>query len=80
MVSVSAPTEANLCAVSDQAHLPPWLAGYSHVDAEYPINSDDQARHSIACWHALATYLHTLDPSVPLDLGCQPPPGRRPPE
>ena len=53
-------------------HLPPWLAGYSHVDAEYPINSDDQARHNIVCWHALATYLHTLDPSVPLDVGCQP--------
>jgi predicted lipase len=52
--------------------LPPLLAGYAHVDAQWPINSDDKARHNIVCWHALATYLHTLDPSVPLDAACQP--------
>jgi predicted lipase len=53
-------------------HLPPLLAGYVHVDAEYPINSDDKSRHTVRCWHALATYLNTLDPTVPLDAGCVP--------
>ncbi len=53
-------------------HLPPSLAGYAHVDAELPLNSDDKARHNIQCWHTLATYLNTLDPGVPLDPNCQP--------
>jgi predicted lipase len=53
-------------------HLPPSLAGYAHVDAELPLNSDDKARHNIQCWHTLATYLNTLDASVPLDPSCQP--------
>ena len=53
-------------------HLPPWLAGYAHVDAEYPINSDDKARHNIVCWHALATYLNTLDADLALEARCQP--------
>jgi predicted lipase len=53
--------------------IPSVLAGYSHVDAEYPINSDDTTNHTLVCWHSLATYLHTLDPSaVPLDSGCTP--------
>jgi predicted lipase len=53
-------------------HLPPLLAGYVHVDAAYPINSDDMSKHTVPCWHALATYLNTLDPSVPLDADCVP--------
>jgi predicted lipase len=52
--------------------LPPQLAGYVHVDAEVPINSDDRCRQTVACWHALDTYLNTLDPSVPLDSTCVP--------
>jgi predicted lipase len=52
--------------------LPPQLAGYVHVDAEVPVNSDDHTRQTIVCWHALLTYLNTLDPTVPLDSGCQP--------
>jgi predicted lipase len=52
--------------------LPPQLAGYVHVDAEIPINSDDHTRQTIVCWHALLTYLNTLDPTVPLDAGCVP--------
>lgn len=43
--------------------LPPSLVGYTHVATEYPINSDHLTRHSWACWHALQTYLHLLDPS-----------------
>jgi predicted lipase len=54
-------------------HLPPLLAGYVHVDAAFPINSDDMSKHTVPCWHALATYLHTLDSSMPLDADCVPP-------
>ena len=52
--------------------LPPLLAGYVHVDAEVPINSDDKSKHSLQCWHALLTYLNTLDASVALDADCVP--------
>lgn len=52
--------------------LPPRLAGYVHVDAELPINSDDQSKHSVSCWHQLRTYLHVFDHNVALDSGCQP--------
>ncbi len=54
--------------------LPPQLAGYVHVDCEVPINSDDHCRQTVKCWHALDTYLNTLDPTVPLDVGCVPGP------
>jgi hypothetical protein len=48
------------------------LAGYVHVDAEYPINSDDGTKYNVPCWHSLRTYLNTLDASVTLDPGCVP--------
>jgi hypothetical protein len=47
------------------------LAGYVHVDAEFPINSDDTTKHSLPCWHSLETYLHTLDNNEPLELACK---------
>jgi hypothetical protein len=53
-------------------HLPPQLAGYTHVDAEVPINSDITSTHKVSCWHALRTYLNTLDAGVALDAGCVP--------
>jgi predicted lipase len=53
-------------------HLPPRLAGYVDVDAEVPINSGAGSRHNVRCWYALLTYLHTLEPSVALDVGCVP--------
>jgi predicted lipase len=52
--------------------LPPAFAGYVHVDSEVPINSDDRTRHTVRCWHALLTYLNTLDSSVALDAECVP--------
>jgi predicted lipase len=52
--------------------LPPRLAGYIHVDAELPINSDDQSKHSVSCWHQLRTYLHVFDARIALDSGCKP--------
>jgi hypothetical protein len=52
--------------------LPPMFAGYVHVDAEIPVNSDTTATHNFRCWHAMLTYLHALDPSVILDAVCTP--------
>lgn len=52
--------------------VPPRLAGYVHVDAELPINSDDQTKHSVSCWHQLRTYLHVFDSTIGLDAGCKP--------
>lgn len=53
--------------------VPPTWAGYVHVDAEVPINSDDKTKHTISCWHSLQTYLFTLDPaSAALDAACVP--------
>ena len=52
--------------------LPPQFVGYTHVDAEQPINSDDRSRHNFRCWHALDTYLNVLDSTVPLDPPCVP--------
>jgi hypothetical protein len=50
--------------------LPPSLAGYVHVDAEAPINSDDSSLDTVPCWHAPRTYLHTLDNTGARDAGC----------
>lgn len=61
---------ANLNDIIPQ--LPPLFAGYVHVDAEVPINSDDRTKHTVRCWHALNTYLNTLDSSIALDAGCVP--------
>lgn len=61
---------ANLNDIVTQ--FPPSFAGYVHVDAEVPINSDDRTKHTLRCWHALLTYLNTLDSSVALDAECVP--------
>lgn len=52
--------------------LPPQFVGYVHVDAEYPINSDDRCKHTVACWHSMETYLSTLDATVAMDPSCAP--------
>ncbi len=61
---------ANLNDIVTQ--IPPSFAGYVHVDAEVPINSDDRTKHTFQCWHALLTYMNTLDSSVALDADCVP--------
>jgi hypothetical protein len=61
---------ANLNDIVTQ--LPPPFAGYVQVDAALPINSDDRCKHNFACWHALATYLNTLDATLPIDAACGP--------
>jgi len=44
--------------------LPPPFAGYAHVAAEFPVNSGSLTRQSLACWHALETYLYLLSPGI----------------
>lgn len=61
---------ANLNDIVPQ--LPPAFAGYVHVDSEVPINSDDRTKHTLRCWHALLTYMNTLNSSVALDAECVP--------
>jgi len=51
-------------------NLPPPLFGYDHVEEAYQINSGASTQCSLICYHSLETYLHSLDPTVPLDQGC----------
>jgi triacylglycerol lipase len=53
-------------------HTPPAALGYQHVSTLVPVDSGASAKHSVACWHALTTYLHALDPTIPLDASCAP--------
>jgi triacylglycerol lipase len=50
--------------------MPPAVLGYEHVNTLVSINSNGNAKHSLLCWHSLATYLHELDGSIPLDSSC----------
>jgi hypothetical protein len=50
--------------------LPPAILGYTQVDEPYPINSGSATQNSVLCHHSLATYLHSLDPTFPLDPAC----------
>jgi hypothetical protein len=42
----------------------------THVNTLVSINSDANTKHTLLCWHSLATYLHELDSSRPLDSDC----------
>jgi hypothetical protein len=50
----------------------PLLLEYDHVDTAYPFTSAAYAKHSLACWHSMETYLHWLDASLPVDDSCKP--------
>ena len=50
--------------------VPPSIM-YQHVDTEQPYNSDGLVQPGWGCAHALATYLHLIDPAFPLDADCQ---------
>jgi predicted lipase len=51
-------------------HLP-LLLEYDHVDTAYPFTSSTFAKNSLVCWHAMETYLHSLDATYPLRQDCQ---------
>jgi hypothetical protein len=48
---------------------------YKHVQTMHPINSGKTTIQSLACWHYLETYLHTLDKTQPLKCKCKLPAG-----
>jgi len=50
----------------------PIVLEYDHVDTAYPFTSSDFAKNSLACWHAMETYLHSLEKSYPLRAECMP--------
>ncbi len=45
---------------------------YRHVNTEVAYDSTGKVQQSIACCHALSSYLHLIDPTYPLGSGCQP--------
>ena len=48
----------------------PVLLDYDHVDTAYPFSSAGFAKNSLACWHAMETYLHWLDLTCGPQQGC----------
>lgn len=51
---------------------PPDSLGYRHLDTQVLIDSTGKVNSSESCFHAMRTHRHLLDPSVPLDAGCEP--------
>jgi hypothetical protein len=45
-----------------------------HIDTEHDINSLSSVVWSPECWHSIDTYLHLLNPQLPLLSQCVPPP------
>jgi Lipase (class 3) len=45
-----------------------------HIDVEHDYNSLNSAVWSLECWHSIDTYLHLLNPQLPLLSQCVPPP------
>jgi hypothetical protein len=50
----------------------PLMLEYDHVDTAYPFTSSAFAKNSLVCWHAMETYLHSLDAGYPLCQECRP--------
>jgi hypothetical protein len=50
--------------------LPPALF-FQHVNAEKVYDSIVSVRPTVACQHAMTTYLHLIDPAIPLDTKCR---------
>lgn len=50
----------------------PVILDYEHVNTEYRFDSSKMGvKSNPVCWHSMATYLHWLDPSFPIDSGCK---------
>jgi Lipase (class 3) len=51
--------------------LPPEILGFTHVNTLQLYNSSGNVQPSLTCWHALATYLNLIDPTLQPDPACQ---------
>jgi hypothetical protein len=50
---------------------PPELVGFRHIGVEQKYDSSTTAKASLACWHAMATYLSLLDATRKPDPDCR---------
>ena len=51
--------------------LPPASLGFAHVNTLQQYSSVGKVKSSATCWHALATYLSLIDPTLQPDKACQ---------
>jgi kumamolisin len=51
--------------------LPPQILGFTHVNSLQPYSSTGKVTPSLSCWHALATYLSLIDPTLQPDPSCR---------
>ena len=51
--------------------LPPQLLGFAHVNTEQRFNSTGKVNSTPWCWHALATYLSLIDPTLQPGADCR---------
>jgi hypothetical protein len=52
-------------------NLPPEILGFTHVNTLQLYNSSGKVQPSLTCWHALATYLSLVDPTLQPDPDCR---------
>ena len=52
-------------------NLPPEILGFTHVNTLQLYNSSGKVQPSLTCWHALATYLSLIDPTLQPDPDCR---------
>jgi hypothetical protein len=50
--------------------LPPPIL-FTHVEPDHVVNSANLTQWTPGCWHAMATYLHLLNPAQPLETACK---------
>ncbi len=50
--------------------LPSAFFGYAHINNERSFDSTRDVQPNEACFHAMATYLHLIDPTLPVSSGC----------
>jgi triacylglycerol lipase len=51
--------------------LPPQFLGFAHVNTEQRFNSTGKVNSTPWCWHALATYLSLIDPTLQPGVDCR---------
>ena len=51
--------------------LPPEILGFTHINTLQLYNSSGKVQPSLTCWHALATYLSLIDPTLQPDPDCR---------
>jgi len=50
----------------------PVILDYEHVNTAYEFSSLGTVKLNPVCWHSMSTYLHWLDPGIPVDPECKP--------